>query len=55
MELKVEVTEGDKKTTYSVTTEPTTDAVKTAFESLNASVKSWLRKTVKVTTEKPIV
>lgn len=55
MDIKVEVQEGSKTTTYTLNTKPTEEAVGKAIESLGKDIKSWLRGTFKKETKETLV
>lgn len=55
MEIKVEVTEGNKTTSYILNTRPTEEAVGKAVEVLARDIKSWLRETFTKETRETIV
>lgn len=55
MDIKVEVQEGNKSTTYTLNTKPTEEAIGKAIESLSEDIKSWLRETFKKETKETLV
>ena len=55
MDIKVEVKEGNKTTTYVLNTKPTEEAVSKVVKDLEKDIKSWLRGTFKKETEETLV
>ena len=54
MDIKVELKEGAKTTTYSVKTEPTEKAIKAAIRFLGGNIKNWVNETVTKETKEDI-
>lgn len=55
MDIKVEVKEGSKTTTYVLNTKPTEEAVSKVVKDLEKDIKSWLRDTFKKETKETLV
>lgn len=55
LDIKVEVKEGNKTTSYVLNTKPTEEAISKVVKDLEKDLKSWIRDTFKKETSETLV